>query len=366
MADAPLRCPSCGAAVPVAGTPCPTCGFTVRRADGDWDDRVVRGAGGDALATAGATTGDLVDAAVDEAGVDAVDGAVDGGGGAADWAPTAPSPPPRAVAPPAWLDPPSPPGLGDGIRTIVPDSAADWQATSLDGVGARTGPPTTTAAGSTSPPTTTTAGYSGPAIGTARGRSGPPLSLTAARAAAAGVAPLGNEPSWWHESPGSAGLPAVRRRRASGRPRIGAAVVMIVVLIVAARAAGSLFVGGTPSAGPPSQPGFTVTMPAPDAAALAAVRHKLSALAGVASPAGHVHGTPAAAAAKARRLRVALILWRDAHGLDDHQLGVLGHAIAYAGALRRSLAAPHDAARGRAAARALHAWLADDPFMKVT
>lgn len=65
--------------------------------------------------------------------------------------------------------------------------------------------------------------------------------------------------------------------------------------------------------------------------ALVAVRHKLSPLTGIESPAGHVHGTLAAAKANAQRLRLELVLWRDAHALDGHRLKVLGNAIAYAG-----------------------------------
>jgi hypothetical protein len=177
------------------------------------------------------------------------------------------------------------------------------------------------------------------------------------------AAPFGSPPPgspWWHDTVASP--PPSRRRALAPRGRRLTAIAAALVIAAVGLAAFHGHVAPPAGVSGPTIDAQAAPFGAPTAAQLAVVRARLDALAVVVpSPVEQVAAARPAAAARAHKLWVRLITWRDAASLSSHQTRVLDNAIAYAGTLSRWLRVPRGGARHAAAVKAWRRWRVDDP-----
>jgi hypothetical protein len=182
------------------------------------------------------------------------------------------------------------------------------------------------------------------------------------------AAPFGSVPppgsSWWHDTVAPPPPPPRAPRRRALAPRGRRLAALAAALVIAAVGLAAFHGHVAPPAGVsgPTIDGQAAPFDAPTAAQLAVVRARLDALAVVVpSPVEQVAAARPVAAARAHKLWVRLIIWRDAASLSSHQTRVLDNAIAYAGTLSRWLRAPHGGARHAAVVKAWRRWIVNDP-----
>ena len=413
MSSRPSCCPSCGGPLPGPGIACPACGFTVRDSDDVPDDQALAGRGRawggtvsplDAGSLPPITPPAAVGPPPSQISVDGIEMHWSSGlsrqvawgasptvaGGRQGQAPAtrpAGAPPSPAAGMAAFTSS----GAGNAPGAMRPRSGPSRDdAGQIERAAARARerrdelsraagpavpssvPPAPVAAASAPPVAVFDQVLSSDFRGTSAISGGATIAAPAV-AAQTRWAPSGASavdfPGWFRGIP-AAVTGASRGRHAHDRAPLPKAAVWLAV-------AALLFVGLmvftayaqrwsiTPDTSGVGASSDILTMPAPSFADRAAVHRDLAALTAIAVPPSAPAATARPAAAlRAHRLRVRLMLWRDRFRLTAHQRGVLDHAVIYAGALARWLETPGSGARRAAALKAWRVWRADDPSLR--